>query len=463
MSESAKPRVLIVDDEPSVGELLTIVLRNAGCEVDAVTDGLAAIRKAEAAPPDVVLQDMRMPGKDGLDLLREFKKRDPTCQVIMITAYASWESAVEAMRLGAYDYVQKPFDNEVIKAVVARAAAQRRWLQDGSSAGGEGLAATNIIGASPAMTAVHDLIRRIAPADSTVLVQGESGTGKELVARALHQGSYRSREPFIPINCGAFTESLLESELFGHVRGAFTGAVTEKKGLLEVADGGTLLLDEVGEMSPATQSKLLRVLEEREFIPVGGTKRKRLDVRFVAATNRDLAEDVRRGRFRADLFYRLNVIPIYLPALRDRPDDIPLLAGHFLSVHSRAFGKSTVRFSPEAMELLKRHRWPGNVRELSNILQRAIALSEGPEIQVSDLESLAPAAARPILSGSSSISLEDHLAKIERECLTEALARAGGVQTKAADILGLTYRQLRHKLKKYGISAKGDADDGGED
>ncbi|MBI5367517.1 MAG: sigma-54-dependent Fis family transcriptional regulator [Planctomycetes bacterium] len=445
-------RVLIVDDEESVGEVLAVVLAKEGYEVERAANGESGLACFRARKPDVVLQDLRMPDCDGITMLRRYREADPNALVIMITAFGSWEAAVDAMRLGAFDFIRKPFDNRDVRASVARAVLLGRTR--GSAGGGLG-AARSMVGSSPAIQQIFDLIRRIASTDATVLIQGESGTGKELVARALHLGSPRAAEPFIPVNCGAFTESLLESELFGHMRGAFTGAVADKRGLIELADRGTFFLDEVGEMSPALQVKLLRVLEERELKRVGGTENTRVDIRFITATNRDLEEEVRRQTFREDLFYRLNVITLRLPPLRERKEDIPLLAGHFLAKFGRALRKDVNRFTPDAMAALLAYDWPGNIRELENSVQRAVALVEKNEIGVEDLVDKvrsAPARVAAPAIPPEGVSLDQKLEEVERAYLGQALQLSGGNLTKAAELLKLTFRSLRYRVKKLGIA-----------
>ena len=462
--EPAHGQVLVVDDEESVCEVLGVILRKEGHEVTTVTDPVKALELADRTPFDLVIQDLKMPGMDGIDLLKKIRERNPQALVVVMTAFSSWDRAVEAMRLGAYNYIRKPFDNNDIKALVSRAVELRRTL--GREGGGEGREVApfgNMIGNSPVVRALHDLIRRAGPTDSTILISGESGVGKELVARSIHYGSLRRDQPFITINCGAFTESLLESELFGHVRGSFTGAVADKVGMLEVADKGTFFMDEISEMSLQLQVKLLRVLEEREFKPVGSTKTKKVDVRFIAATNRHLQAEVKRGTFREDLFYRLNVIPFVVPPLRDRREDIPLLAGFFLSRFSRTMRKSARCFSEEAMRRLESYPWPGNVRELENTIQRAIALSDSDVIHEADLfhadqasaaaaaTTHAPAAADREEFPDGGMDLEGRLAEIEKGYILQAIRKTDGHLTKAADILRISFRSLRYKVKKYGI------------
>lgn len=445
-----KAKILIVDDEPSMLQMLSFVLSKEGFEVISTTSSHEALKIMEVQKIDTVVEDIRMPEMDGIELLRRIKEKDPAVPVIIITAFSTWDNAMEAMRLGAYDYIKKPFDTDNIRAVITRAVQQKRLSEQ---EGAESLfKMSEIIGSSEGMQKVLDSVRRVASTDSTVLIQGESGTGKELVARALHYNSLRSREVFICVNCGAFVETLLESELFGHVRGSFTGAISDKKGLLEVADKGTFFLDEVSTMTSQTQVRLLRVLEERVFFPVGNTQPKRVDVRFITATNTDLKAEVVAGRFREDLFYRLNVIPIHIPPLRERKSDIPLLAGHFLALYSRAMGKNIVGLSERAKSALISHNWPGNVRELENIIQRAVALCEGDTIEEVDLigaqlRSSVPSVEIP----EKGFSLEKHLAEIEKSYVAMALQKTNGNLTKAAEILGMSFRSIRYKVKKLGI------------
>jgi DNA-binding NtrC family response regulator len=445
-----KPKILVVDDEPSMLQMLSIVLSKEGYDVISTTSSQEALKMMETQKIDTVVEDIRMPGMDGIELLRRIKEKDPALPVIVITAFCTWDNAMEAMRLGAYDYIKKPFDTDNIRSVITRAVQQKRLCEQ---EGAESLfKMSEIVGSSEGMQEVLDSVRRVASTDSTVLIHGESGTGKELVARALHYNSLRSREVFICVNCGAFVETLLESELFGHVRGSFTGAISDKKGLLEVADRGTFFLDEVSTMPPATQVRLLRVLEERVFFPVGSTQPKKVDVRFITATNTDLKAEVVAGRFREDLFYRLNVIPIHIPPLRERKSDIPLLAGHFLALYSRTMGKNIVGLSERAKSALISHNWPGNVRELENIIQRAVALCEGETIEEVDL------IGAQLQSGASKVdipqqgfNLEKHLAEIEKSYITMALQKTNGNLTKAAEILGMTFRSIRYKVKKLDI------------
>jgi len=438
-----------VDDERSMLEMLSLILSRENYDVISTTDPRQALSIMETQKIDTVIEDIRMPEIDGLELLRIIKEQHPTLPVIIITAFSTWDNAMEAMRLGAYDYIKKPFDTDNIRTVVTRAVQQKRLSEQ---TGQEPLfKMSEIVGSSEGMRKVLESVRRVASTDSTVLIQGESGTGKELVARALHYNSLRSREVFIAVNCGAFVDTLLESELFGHVKGSFTGAILDKKGLFEVADKGTFFLDEVSTMSPQTQVKLLRVLEDRVFFPIGGTQPKKVDVRFITATNADLKSEVVAGRFREDLFYRLNVIPIQIPPLRERKSDIPLLAGHFLALYSRAMGKSITGISERAKEALLSHNWPGNVRELENIIQRAVALCEGDTIEEVDLMGAHLRSAPAVEIPQQGLNLEKYLAEIEKSCIKAALQKTGGNLTKAAEILGMTFRSIRYKVKKLGI------------
>ncbi|MHC4885116.1 MAG: sigma-54-dependent transcriptional regulator [Planctomycetota bacterium] len=453
-------RVLLVDDEESLREYFKIVLEKDGHEVDIACDGGAALEIFAPERYDLVVQDYRMPDMTGIELLGRLKALQPNLPIVMITAFSTWNTAVEAMRLGAYDYLRKPIDNDELRALVQRVLGQRQLLE--ASDRDLTIEDFKVIGSSPAMKEVFDLIKRVASTDSTVVIQGESGSGKEMVARMLHMYSLRAQNPLITVNCGAFSETLLESELFGHVKGAFTGAVADKRGLLEVAEGGTFFLDELGEMSPQTQVRFLRLLETREYLPVGSTVTKKADVRFITATNRKLEEEVAEGRFREDLFYRLNVIPIHLPPLRERRDDIPLLAGFFLARYAQKQGKERSCFSAEALAYMQEQEWPGNVRELENTIQRAVTLSEEEEISLQDIAStrprlgvqqVPPAAAEtaiPILG--EHFDLEATIAEVERGYLRQALQESGGNLTRAADLLGISFRQIRYKVKKLGVS-----------
>jgi two-component system response regulator PilR (NtrC family) len=459
-------RVLIVDDEQSICDVLSISLKKEGYSVAAETNPKRALERLRKDPVDLVLQDLKMPEMDGIDLLREIKKIREETVVIIMTAYTTWDRAVEAMRLGAYDYIKKPFDTQIdIKGTIARALQSREQQIQFARTFDEMLGRIGlVVGYSKAMKIVRDLIQRAAPTDSTVIIQGESGVGKELIARALHYGSPRSAKPFIAVNCGALTETLLESELFGHSKGSFTGAVSDKVGLVEVANTGTLFLDEVSEMSPQLQVKVLRLLEEKEYKPVGSVTTKRVDVRFITATNKDLELAIQRNEFRKDLFYRLNVIPIHIPPLRERRDDIPILAEHFLGKYSKDMKRAGKRFAPEVKEAMMRHPWPGNIRELENAVQRSIALSDGDIITAkdlletaaptADLRSVAAATARAI--GEEGLDLDATMTDIEMGYLKRALEMTGGNYTKAAQLLKMSLRSFRYKLQKYGIDKEPD-------
>jgi two-component system response regulator PilR (NtrC family) len=454
------PRILVVDDERSMRELLAIVLRREGYEVLLADDGRAAIEMLERERVDVLISDIKMQDVSGVDVLRAAKRIDQDILGIMITAFASTETAVEAMRLGACDYLSKPFDVDLLKMKVREKVENRQLRQENvllKRTLGLSHQFSNIIGRSEAMLDVFKMIETIARTNSTILLTGESGTGKGLVAQAIHYHSLRRDRPMVSVNCGAMPEALLESELFGHMRGAFTSAETNKKGLFEVSEKGTIFLDEIGEMSPVMQVKLLHVLQERRFRRVGGVEELQADVRVIAATNQDLARSVAEGRFREDLYYRINVIPIMLPALRDRREDIPLLAEHFLMKYAEQMGKAVAGISRGAMDLLIRHDWPGNIRELENAIERAVALEKTPAIlpealPLSVRESAPrPAAPVPELFPAPGFDLEEHVKEIERNYIAQALERAGGVQVKAAELLGMSFRSFRYYAKKYNL------------
>ena len=461
--ERRSGRILVVDDERSMRELLQIVLRREGHQVRLAESGPVAVAELEREPVDVLISDIKMPGMTGVDVLREAKRLDPDIVGIMVTAYASTESAVEALRLGAYDYLTKPFDVEELKAKVRNALERRTLRQENvllKRALRSSSAFSNIIGRSKAMQDVFDLVETVAPTNSTILVTGESGTGKELVARAVHTNSLRRDQAFVALNCGALPETLLESELFGHMRGAFTGAATTKKGLLEAAERGTVFLDEISEMSAMMQVKLLRVLQERKFRRVGGTEEIDADIRIIAATNRDLARSVADGSFREDLFYRINVIPIHLPPLRSRREDVTPLAEHFVAKYREQMGKAVAGLTPEALRWLEAADWPGNVRQLENVIERAVALERGPLIQLSSLPSeqgpRAPsrepaAAADPGALPENGLDLPRHLETQERELVSQALRQSGGRHDRAAKLLAISPRQFRYLLDKYAL------------
>jgi two-component system response regulator PilR (NtrC family) len=445
---------MVVDDEPGICQVLEAILTRDQHEVQAYTDPVQALEAFQADPVDIVIHDLKMPRLSGIELMAAIKECDPRAICIVITAFDTWDNAVEAMRRGAYTYLKKPFDNEDIRAIIDRACAQLRLARSG---GDDDAMLRNIVGNNPVIRGIEAIIRRVAPTDSTVLIQGENGTGKELLARAVHHLSLRKHGPFTPLNCAGLTDSLLESELFGHVRGAFTGAVADRMGYFETAAGGTLFMDEIAEMPISTQVKVLRVLEDRVVVPVGSSMGRRVDVRIIAATNRDLEAEVQEGRFREDLFYRLNVIPIRPPPLRERKDDIPAMAGFFLATYGRKVGKPARRFSAAAMETLLTHDWPGNVRELQNTIERAVTMCASDEVGPDDLHLRWPTARRDaghaVLGDipEGGLDIEQELARVEREYMRLALERSEGNQTRAAELLGMSFRQFRYKAKKYDL------------
>jgi two-component system response regulator PilR (NtrC family) len=457
--ERKAARILVVDDERSMRELLAIVLKREGYEVVLAENGKAALQVLERGSVDLLISDIKMPDMSGVEVLRAAKRLDQDVLGIMITAFASTETAVEAMRLGACDYLSKPFDIDLLKMKVREKIENRQIKQENvllKRTLGLSHQFANIIGRSESMLDVFRMIETVARTNSTILLTGESGTGKGLCAQAIHFHSLRRDKPMVSLNCGAMPETLLESELFGHMRGAFTGADSNKKGLLEVAEKGTIFLDEIGEMSAVMQVKLLRVLQERRFRRVGGLEELQADIRVVAATNQDLTRAVAEGRFREDLFYRLNVIPIVLPPLRERREDVPLLAEHFLAKYAEEMQKPITGISRSAMDVLIRYDWPGNIRELENVLERAVALEATPTVLVESL----PLNLRGITkTGGASKSelpdggfdLEAHVKEIERGYIAQALQRAGGVQVRAAELLGMSFRSFRYYVKKYNL------------
>jgi two-component system response regulator PilR (NtrC family) len=461
---NAPTRVLVVDDERSMRELLSIVLKRDGYEVLAAEDGARAIELLKKQRVDILITDIRMPQMSGVDVLREAKRIDPEIISIVMTAFASTDTAVEALRLGAADYVHKSPSAANELRLRVRKELERKHLQRENVLLKRALQSShrfsNIIGSSEAMLSVFQLIETIAPTGSTVLITGESGTGKELAARAIHFNSLRKDRPFVALNCGALSETLLDSELFGHMKGSFTSADTNKKGLIEIAEKGSIFLDEIGEMTPLVQVKLLRVLQERKYRRLGGTEEVEADIRVIAATNKDLSKMVAEGTFREDLFYRINVIPIRLPALRERVEDIPLLAEHFVERFAQQMGKAITGISGAAMACLTAYSWPGNIRELENALERAVALERTPSILVDSLpEQLRQATAASSASGvapaerfpETGFDLEQHVQHLEREYIAEALRRAGGVKVKAAELLGMSFRSFRYYMKKYDL------------
>jgi len=447
-----------VDDEPSMRQYLEVLLSRSGYGV-LTAPGVGGARDLlGSGEVDLVVSDMRLGKESGLEVLKLARSRPSPPEVILITAYGTPAAAVEAMRQGAYDYICKPFDNEELKLLVQK-ALEKRTLREENQQLWASLSehSLSMVGRSAAMEDIRAMVRKVAASRSTVLIVGESGTGKELVARAIHLASPRAGKPFLPVNCAALAEGVLESELFGHVKGAFTGAATDRSGLLVSAGEGTVFLDEIGEMLPATQVKLLRVLQERKVKPVGSTAEVPFEARLLAATNKRLDEEVRGGRFREDLFYRLNVITIELPPLRRRAEDIPELAEFFLSGLAEDLGRPALRFSPEALSVLRAYPFPGNVRQLQNIVERAATLAEsdvlGPETLPAPLrgEQATPPPGTDAVEIPETFSLERHLDEAERRYLLAALRRANGVKTRAAELLGLTFRSFRYRLAKHGL------------
>jgi two-component system response regulator PilR (NtrC family) len=451
--------ILLCDDERSICEMLDLALRKAGHRVETVNSGAAAKRKIDGALYDIIVTDVRMPSVDGLEVLRHARQVSPDALVLLITALDDSETPIQALNAGAFHFIRKgPSLLEDVKAAVGLAAEKITLRQQNFAFRRDAAsrnALENFIGTSPPMERLKQTIRTIASTGSTIVIRGESGTGKELVARAIHACSPRAGEPFVSVNCGAFPETLLESELFGYVKGAFTGAGQNKSGLFEVASGGTLFLDEISETTPAMQVKLLRVLQERTLRPVGGTQEIAVDVRVISATNKDLDELVASGGFREDLYYRLSVIPIVVPPLRERREDIPLLALHFLKKYAPAAGKSIVRITPQSLDSLRDYDWPGNVRQLENTVERAVALESSDQLHVElpaeKSKARAATGAVPATIPPDGLDMEGYVASIERSLLDSALRQSEGVQTRAAELLKLSYRSFRHLVKKYEI------------
>lgn len=486
-------RILVLDDELAIQQLLKSILEGEGYDVVHTDDGTVALNIIATQGVDLIIQDLRMSKMNGLDFLRQLKERHPLIPSIVLTAFGTFGTAVEAMRLGAYTHLSKPFDTEEMRETVSRALNR---IEIGKKSPRSTAPFIDIISNSSLMSTISSFVKRVSPTDSTVLITGESGTGKELIARAIHYNSLRADQVFVPVNCGAFTETLLESELFGHLKGSFTNAIADRKGVFESADGGTLFLDEVGELTLPIQVKLLRVLETRMFKPVGGTKETKVDVRFITATNKNLERMVVEGRFREDLFYRLNVIPIVLPPLRDRKDDIPLLAGHFLARLSKRLNKTMSGIDDSVIEKLLSYAWPGNVRELENCIERAVALAKGKWITLEELTDTVlgtgisrlqptpndgnpgrnavppfysvaeeerqdesprsdPSGALPqVALPLKGIDLERHLLDQERSYILQALERSNWNLTEAAKLLNMTFRSIRYRVSKLGIERR---------
>ncbi|MEZ4400224.1 MAG: sigma-54 dependent transcriptional regulator [Kofleriaceae bacterium] len=452
-------RILVVDDEVNARTALAELLSEEGYDVDTAADAFKALGKLDGFEPDVVVTDLKMPGMDGIELVKRLRDLEDPPVVIVMTAFGAVQSAVDAMRAGASEYLTKPINVDELLVSLGRVlehqALQRETRQLRQRVR-DRVAPSNIIGVSPVMQRVFEIIDQAAPSRATILITGESGTGKELVANAIHDRSPRSGGPFVKLHCAALAESLLESELFGHERGAFTGAVSRRDGRFQQAHGGTLFLDEIGEISPALQVKLLRFLQEHEFERVGGGQTIRVDVRIVAATNRDLTEEVARGRFREDLFYRLNVVSVHMPSLRERKTDIPALAKFFLDRYAADNGKTIDELSAETLALLTSHAWPGNVRELENAIERAVVMSQGPRIEPRHL----PANVRPgapSIPGMPAIP-GSTLAQLERFAILETLRATGGSTSKAADMLGVSVRTIQYRLHEYNAAPRSDVD-----
>jgi two-component system response regulator PilR (NtrC family) len=454
-------KILVVDDEQSLREVLSIMLKRAGYAVTSVSDGEEAIEQVQKEIFDLVITDLRMPKVDGMEVLRAVKSASPETVVLIITAFATADSAVEAMKQGAYDYLTKPFQVDEVQLIIRNALEKRRLTTENILLKREMASQSSfaqLVGQSEAMQKVFDVVKKVADSKSNVLICGESGTGKELVARAIHYNSARSALPFVAVNCSAVPETLLESELFGHIKGSFTGAISNKAGLFEVANGGTIFLDEIGDTTPTIQVKLLRVIQEREFRRVGGTQDIKVDVRVVAATNKDLEKAVADGSFREDLYYRLDVIPIRLPPLRLRSGDIPLLVAHFLTRFSKESGKPVPTLSPEAMQVLLGHEWRGNVRELENLIERVVAFSTGGTVTEADMRGWLHRTVSPQQQGGiptdlpdDGLDLEGMINGIEKDLLLKALERTQWVKKKAARLLRLNTRSFRYRLEKYAI------------
>ena len=457
------PAILVVDDELSMREFLKILLEKEGYEVSTASEAASAIDLIKAQSFDLVISDIKMPGMGGLTLLEKIKEVNNSLPVIMITAFASPENAVIAMRSGAFDYITKPFKVDEILRII-RSATSEAFPASSDEISSDTESFEGIIGNSQEMLKIFNLISRIAPTPASILIYGDSGTGKELVAQAIHKRSTVQHKPFVPITCSAIPESLLESELFGHVKGAFTGAITNKIGLFELADGGSVFLDEIGELTPLIQTKLLRVLQERELKRVGGTDTIRVNVRIIAATNKDLEEEIIEGRFREDLFYRLAVVPLRVPPLRERKGDVPLLVNHFLKKYSDKMGKNVQEISSYAMKVLMEYDYPGNVRELENIIERGVALEESNIILPESLTlSTYKKEGKPVEKPEAFIAVESEsdlynqgldkvMAKLEKQMIVDALGKTGNSKIRAAELLKISFRSLRYKVQKYNIT-----------
>ena len=451
-----KPTILIVDDEPGVRTSLSGVLRDEGYSVDAVPSGEDCLERVTRSAFDLIVLDVWLPGMDGLATLARLRERQVDAQVVLISGHGNIESAVRAIKMGAFDFVEKPLSLEKTVLVIRNALHQRRLEAENRALRARVDRHQTMIGESYAMRQLREQVAMAAPTNGRVLIYGENGTGKELVARTIHALSRRRGNAFVEVNCAAIPEELIESELFGHVRGSFTGAVTDRRGKFELADGGTIFLDEIGDMSLKTQAKVLRVLQEHSMEPVGGTTSIRVDARVLAATNKDLQAEIRAGRFREDLYFRLNVIPIFVPALRDRQDDIPLLAGHFMAGFAREYGRRVKRFEPGSALLLRQYRWPGNVRELRNVIERLMIMVVGDTISAADLaflehHALPAVDARSIAPGGQ-MTLYEARDQFERALILRTLADQQGNMSRTADVLGVERSNLYRKMKAFGIA-----------
>ncbi len=461
--KGAPLQILVADDEPNMRKVLRAMLRHDGYHVQLAEDGERALEVLENNHIDIVITDLRMPGIDGMDLLRRVIDHDGDLPVIMITAHGTVDTAVEAIKVGAFDYITKPFERRALREIVVKAARTRVLADREASPHGEGRGRFDMIGRSAAMKEVFDIIERVAPTPSTVLITGESGTGKELVARALHENSNRRKEPYIRVNCAAIPPTLIESELFGYEKGAFTGAETAKPGRFELADGGTLFLDEIGEISLEMQVKLLRAIQEGELERVGGFSPTEVDVRLITATNQDLRERIAAGTFREDLFYRLNVVQVHLPPLRERPEDLPLLVDGFLERYRERLDKPVERFGDEAMEALRAFGWPGNIRELENVVERCVLFCDEPAVGIGHLPPDLRGAANEPITGEIPVAenlpaeggLKDQVkaatANLERQLIVRALEQTGGNVTRAARLLKISRKSLQNKMKEFGL------------
>jgi two-component system, NtrC family, nitrogen regulation response regulator NtrX len=451
---TVNPTILVVDDEPGVRSALSGVLRDEGYTVEAVSTGEACLERLTRAPVDLIVLDVWLPGMDGLATLARLRERQVDAQVVLISGHGNIESAVRAIKMGAFDFVEKPLSLEKTVLVIRNALHQRQLEAENRALRARVDRTQTMVGESYAMRQLREQVAMAAPTNGRVLIYGENGTGKELVARTIHALSRRRGASFVEVNCAAIPEELIESELFGHVRGAFTGAVADRRGKFEVADGGTIFLDEIGDMSLKTQAKVLRVLQEQTMEPVGGTTRIKVDARVLAATNKDLQSEIRAGRFREDLYFRLNVIPIFVPPLRDRQEDIPLLADHFMADFAREYGRRPKRFESAARTVLQRYPWPGNVRELRNVIERLMIMVPGDAISASDLSFLDPGAltAPAVETTAERLTLHEARDNFERDLILRTLAEQQGNMSRTAEVLGVERSNLYRKMKAFGIA-----------